>query len=172
MSDDPVARLVELFEVYCPLLDSLLTATPDNVAGLVKKEKGLARRIWMTAGSAYGRIGRGKLQFLEPKPDEYAKILPWLISEQWLSEAHRLSVLCCCVRSYRLARMIEQAELGRPKGKGGAPQLDPSQEIERAKRLWRTGTGKTAAVRKVGAERGLSGKDLDAYVGRNRHKMK
>lgn len=171
MSDDPVARLAELFREYAPLVDALLASTPETVTALVRKETNLGRRIIVAAGYAFGDVASARLEILEPKPDECAEILDWLISEKWFTVKHRHAALCCLVRSKRLRQIFEEAEIGRPKGKGGRKPKDPPEEIAKGRQLVRHGWSGRAAAREMGKRRGLTGKDLERYVNRNHKKM-
>ena len=49
-----IARLGKFHVDYCPLLDQLEAATPDNVDTIVAEEQRLAEQIWTLGYMAFG----------------------------------------------------------------------------------------------------------------------
>ena len=136
MSSDRVAQLEELHAAYCPLLDELLSATPDTVGALVAKEKQLGEQIWTVAGIAYGPRALARLKYLKPKPHECADIAKWLLAAAWLNEEHRVAVITCCVRAHRLSDMFANPP-PKPKGKTGPKPPNLDKQIEEARLIRR-----------------------------------
>ena len=99
------ARLGELHVDYCPVLDQLKAATPDNVDTIVAEEQRLAEQIWKLGYIAFGSALGATLHMLKHDYDEVEEIH----DVDWLNDAHRLALIGCCVRSRRLGNYLKES---------------------------------------------------------------
>lgn len=125
------ARCSELYVDYCPLLDQLVAATPDNVDTIVAEEQRLAKKIWTLGYIAFGLNRGATLEMLKHDYDEVEEIH----NVDWLNEAHRKALIGCCVRSKRLKKLLDESE---PVRKTGPKKKNMGKQIAFARELIKT----------------------------------
>lgn len=101
-----IGQLSRLYVEYAPLLDRLISATPNNFQAAVREEQRIAPLIWELGKTAFGPAKGANLEILKHDVSECSEIL----EVEPFNEEHRVSLIGCCVRSKRLGQYLREAK--------------------------------------------------------------